>query len=1719
MNTPFFSFHGNRIGRACLFLAGWLLFATAIGSSGALPAGRASAQEPAAPAVDGGTTAGTAAPSGYRRTLEPGAAPIAISQLDNDDGRPAVDFSGANYLVVWQDLHTSESMPRVGIYGRLVSTSGANMGSSFEIYVGTGDYDRQNPDVAFNAGGPANYLVVWEQDINSGDIYAHRVQQDGSLIDDEIAVATGPASEIRPAAAATGGEPVEWLVVYQSHNGLDYDIRGQRLNHGGTPTGPEILIAEGDTEQMAPDVAFDANTGRYLVVWQEMPSGERQFDIYARLIAADGSPVGGPKIVSANPDDQADPQVAADAGLSRFMVIWEQHPYEAIYSNIAAQMMTADGPVFGPAISLAEGGVYRRRNPAIAFHAGAEAYLAAWEVVISASNHDLYQRPLRPDGTLPGKESAVTTLTGMETAPALAPDHDLSFLLAWEDDRDAGSAGMEIYGQLARVNQLSGAVYAGEKGDLSTPIQGVTVSLGCSAYPDAIGNIVETDVSDDYGWFRLNAPTGCAYYNIVESDPVGYLSAGAAALDATVRNSNWIQYTPPLEGKIQHANQFFDRSAPLITVNFEEQAAGTYLTSHYASKQLFFTSDYQASYPFQEAPQVQAAAGAHTPSHVAVNTFSDTDLFSSRLAPMAFWFDQPMAVVNFQIGTKSVGTTACSGITAAVKAYDCRGNQVYSQNYSGVSPGYSTSVNIADSQGRIQRVVVDYGDTVCPEAIDTLTYQNGAAACTDDTPPEVSIISPPKNSSFNSPSQVIQVQITESGIVRFGALNGALAPLKMTDAGGVYRFNRKVTMSDGPNVYTAGAVNYSLGIGTDIAAYSVGAATTASLAELHLTQRGVVKAGACDIDDPFVAGKSGLARIKLDVRTAKGLPSYVTSVDMKLYRWEPNGFVLVNTIGGLVYPQSYDSFFEPDQMKQIIFPFSGKDVQKGSTYRFVFQPYVGAVPFGQPLEKMCGISGSGEYLFDETDLVRILVVPVEAGTGSPLLAGTTHTQDLYGQMMTSARTMPVRDYGGATGGVVMKETAPFHMCDGTAFSMLLYPDICLGTGFVWDFVDHDPGGKLWRADDEQVIDPNQDFCDAQDHIDGGRIKSTLMISYTFTPTLGIFRPGAHQGWFDAKHATPTDVDHDGDIDNADLALYIDVFYDSLQNTWLWFPSSYYNLGETFRFFDDTDDSRCNDPKIDHQAPIRVKGGIETILWSPQKAALDQANAGPGPDYHSALLAFPNIFVASDAAFGDIGSGVGWEQEKTVWLKVVNDDTMAHELGHSIAGLPDRYDGHDNWEPDDLAFKENAIAIYINGQEIAPTNTVVVMAGGANAIHYRPDYQVLFNKLKLYSGKRAGGETTQGPVLLVNGILDPDGQPSILSTRVSSELETTPVDPDGPYALVFGAGGTTLAEHRFHIGDPDRVLNPNEWGPPQSLFNLAAPLPDGTAWVELRRDGQMLARLAPSGHAPAVQLVYPNGGETFSPHQAVTVRWNSSDADGGSLTHDLYYSPDGGTTWELIAAGLGGSEYPWQLDAAAGSSSGRLKVIVSDGFKTGQDQSNASFTIGGHAPAAAVLSPQAGQEILACAGVQLRGAAFDLEGPVESIAWTLDGEQVGSTLEVDLAPLAPGEHALSLAVIDGDGMTAAHDVTFTTLADADCDGLSDAYENEHNLNALNYGDSGEDGDADGLNNRQEYLYGTDPADPDSDNDGFSDGREVQAHTDPTDPDSYPHYVIWMPVVRK
>ena len=85
--------------------------------------------------------------------------------------------------------------------------------------------------------------------------------------------------------------------------------------------------------------------------------------------------------------------------------------------------------------------------------------------------------------------------------------------------------------------------------------------------------------------------------------------------------------------------------------------------------------------------------------------------------------------------------------------------------------------------------------------------------------------------------------------------------------------------------------------------------------------------------------------------------------------------------------------------------------------------------------------------------------------------------------------------------------------------------------------------------------------------------------------------------------------------------------------------------------------------------------------------------------------------------------------------------------------------------------------------------------------------------------------------------------------------------------------------------------------------------------------------------------------------------------------------------------------------------------------------------------------------------------------------------------------------------------------FLDVNDVDGDGIVDSVEDQYDCMDKNVVDADSDSDGDGLSNRAELGFGTDPCDPDSDDDGLSDGEELNrlvggqsAPTDPLDEDT-------------
>lgn len=121
--------------------------------------------------------------------------------------------------------------------------------------------------------------------------------------------------------------------------------------------------------------------------------------------------------------------------------------------------------------------------------------------------------------------------------------------------------------------------------------------------------------------------------------------------------------------------------------------------------------------------------------------------------------------------------------------------------------------------------------------------------------------------------------------------------------------------------------------------------------------------------------------------------------------------------------------------------------------------------------------------------------------------------------------------------------------------------------------------------------------------------------------------------------------------------------------------------------------------------------------------------------------------------------------------------------------------------------------------------------------------------------------------------------------------------------------------------------------------------------------------------PDVAVISPNGGEKWSVGKTFNIKWNAS-GNKSSLTIDLYYSNDAGSTWGVIAKGVSNSgTYSWSIPAKIASAingsdystvsgKGRVKVVATDYSKnfmlSNWDTSDANLCLSAAATKSALL---------------------------------------------------------------------------------------------------------------------------------------------------------------------
>lgn len=236
-------------------------------------------------------------------------------------------------------------------------------------------------------------------------------------------------------------------------------------------------------------------------------------------------------------------------------------------------------------------------------------------------------------------------------------------------------------------------------------------------------------------------------------------------------------------------------------------------------------------------------------------------------------------------------------------------------------------------------------------------------------------------------------------------------------------------------------------------------------------------------------------------------------------------------------------------------------------------------------------------------------------------------------------------------------------------------------------------------------------------------------------------------------------------------------------------------------------------------------------------------------------------------------------------------------------------------------------------------------------------------------------------------------------------------------------GNVLASQNFIIEHPD-----DKW----DSFFIQAPFPAQAAALTILTGTQVITTHLFSSQPPVVEILSPNGGESFT--DTLRLTWQASDPDGDPLTYDISYSWDGGQTWQGVRALLNDpysqlSELAYDIDLAylPGGENILLKVVASNGLNTAYDLTDAPLTVSRKPPQVSITSLVDGNHFGWADVIPLDGRVTDEEdeSPYDEMTfiWTSDVDGfLGYGQYITTFGLTPGWHVITLTATDSDGMS-------------------------------------------------------------------------------------------------
>lgn len=250
-------------------------------------------------------------------------------------------------------------------------------------------------------------------------------------------------------------------------------------------------------DDRSPDIAYDAATQLWMIVWQRTFSSSDR-DIFAQTFDGAGNPVfAGGTYIENSSEDWVAPRVANNAAQSQFLIVAQRNgTVDQIWGRTRSAGSTQMGPQFPISFDFIDcrapdvGG-----DPSLS---GSSFYCVVWERYVDLGvNHDIYTRIVRPDSTTFGNPYAIDGSTGTyDKVPSISrsvgtgPEGTRTWNVVWQ--RQYSSTDWDIWG-----SQL------GRFGTIVAPSFSIDLSVADDRWPDASSNLDGNGIVFDRQWMTV----------------------------------------------------------------------------------------------------------------------------------------------------------------------------------------------------------------------------------------------------------------------------------------------------------------------------------------------------------------------------------------------------------------------------------------------------------------------------------------------------------------------------------------------------------------------------------------------------------------------------------------------------------------------------------------------------------------------------------------------------------------------------------------------------------------------------------------------------------------------------------------------------------------------------------------------------------------------------------------------------------------------------------------------------------------------------------------------------------------------------------------------------------------------------------------------------------------------------------------------------------------